>query len=157
MITNHTLEALRVRHTVLLRAYLRLQKEDRWTRMYMARDSRSRAVKPTSPEAVCWCLRGAVALEVHKLPKLSWNDRQRIEASVTRLLAREVMLKLKERGEAQSWMRGTHETFIVGFFNDAPHTSHGDVLDVINAANNRVQFWCGFVQGFCQPWTLLWR
>lgn len=46
---------------VLVAALLLLHEERRWTQHAHARSEDGIAVKPTSPDAVCWCVQGAVA------------------------------------------------------------------------------------------------
>ena len=44
-----------------MKAYELLSSEDKWTKGYMARDSKGRRVTPNSPEATCWCVLGAIS------------------------------------------------------------------------------------------------
>ena len=48
-------------HAVLVDTYVLLSDSSKWTQHAHARGAGGEAVKPTSPDATCWCVLGALA------------------------------------------------------------------------------------------------
>lgn len=100
---------------VLTRAKARIATPERWTKGTYARDESGEPADSYSARAVCWCMLGAVFADV--------IDGIAIEHAICLPHPIEDALKAANGGE----VRFAH-------FNDAPETTHADVLAVLDRA-----------------------
>ena len=93
---------------VLIRARARLSDPVRWTRDWLAKNLDGEPTHPEAPEAICWCVLGALRAE-EKEPLYF-----RVGGHVADFLERMVQ-------------RGSKYIY-AGNINDAPETTHEDIL-----------------------------
>lgn len=91
----------------------RLSDPARWIKGTYARDSEGRSVLPDSPRAVCWCLDGAIRLEV----TLAQGGDYRLYSE----LFHQAVGPINTR---------RYLSFVD--WQDAPATTHKDVLDLVD-------------------------
>lgn len=96
---------------VLVSARELLSDEKRWTKGNMARDAAGADVNPRGKKAVCWCVVGAV-----------------MKSPLGRLYQGDAIDRIYRV------VGGS-----IGGFNDAPTTTHADVLRVLDAAIERAK------------------
>lgn len=86
-----------------------------WIQDGFAHDENGEAVPPESPDAVCWCLSGALDL-VAASGASSWIERLRIASALYERVNRAIP---QEYANMEDW-------------NDAPERTHQNVLDLLD-------------------------
>ncbi len=104
----------------------------RWTQGVWGRDvCGSELENPTHPDAVCWCLDGA--LDRARALKLDANT---YEWPTTLNNAKDMLVQqLKKRGERMR--SGTYG--LIASWNDEPHRTHADVLALLDETIGRAR------------------
>jgi hypothetical protein len=101
---------------VLKAARARIEKPEHWTQGAFARNALGRNVHPTHPSACCFCVEGAVRYADMRLPG-------------------------SQRGAARTQLDTTAYEIsgncYAAAFNDAPSTTHADVLALFDRAIER--------------------
>ena len=105
---------------VLIRARSLLDKPEAWTQGVFGQNKYGHRIKAENDDAVCWCLKGAIARAVHELTK---DTPLAVESYIKDVLKDNVQRAIElELGE----------DIIV--FNDHPGTTHRAVLRRLNNA-----------------------
>ncbi len=99
--------------TLIQRVQRLLEKQERWTKGVSARDANGASTYPSSDNACSWCLTGA-------LDAVALNGDRYIAGNL-------VQDAVQARGYSN-----------IPAFNDAPETTHYDVLSVLAEADARV-------------------
>ena len=106
---------------LLVRTRALLADLDHWTKSSWALDKEGRDRSPTDPEAVCWCLAGALKKEC---PEGGMRDYRGAHEALSRIIIE------------QCWAGWTETEALSRVFdyNDASATTHADVLDLLDRA-----------------------
>ncbi len=104
-------------HDVLLAARALIAEPEHWCKGVEARDERGVEVAPTDPDAYEWCVIGALDAANGVVPNVTWDgwDRYCDAFSVLADLAQTRFQSLSD-------------------FNDAPSTTHTDILALFDKA-----------------------
>lgn len=102
---------------LLRRVRVRIGMPERWTKGWMARDANGHRANRSSVDAVCWCVDGAILVE-------SEADSVRVRYVADDALG---------TATSQAAARGCHGRSRTSF-NDAPTTTHADILALIDGA-----------------------
>lgn len=137
---HSTIEALGGRHpaTVLRSARAILTDPEQWTEKALARDVHGEPVRPNSPNAVCFCLEGAIALCSNLggvlLPYFSnLLDEQVRLHPVTQTHSELLVVPLpKDEGDVDTDDMFNEPTYCASLFNDT--FRHDIVLDLLDRA-----------------------
>ena len=116
-----------------------LSSPDKWTQDFNAMNHLTATVKPTSPDAVCWCLEGAFYKASHNLKivdkespeddlEMLWSS---ISAEIYQLLKPFIpnTVSVDHDGNVIDEEQGYIE------FNDQPETTYKDVINVLKRAS----------------------
>lgn len=104
----------------------RLDKPEAWIKQSTALDAKGCPVGPNDPEAVCWCLGGAIVAEIGVHFGPDWWTTDNIE---TKRLDGEVRSAI---------LQGQGVYRYVTSLNDAPSTTHEVVLDSLDRTITRL-------------------
>ena len=111
--------------SLILHARELLSDINRWTQGGEAKNANERITGARSPDAVCWCILGALTRE-------AWN---RHPISDDLEIARKVVANaVRERQRIPHEEETLWEGARIARFNDGPRTKHSDVLEVLDYA-----------------------
>lgn len=109
-----------------------LKNPDHWSKGFYAFDEKGETQSPTAPEAVCWCLMGAICKASSK-QKLS--NRQPVDGLIA-------FLEKFVEGDRRAIIEGEdfeEDTYSLARFNDHPTTKHEDVLNLLKKARKEIE------------------
>lgn len=98
----------------------RLATPERWTKEKNARNAVGEGTTSTSPDAVCWCLYGALRCALPRIPTLADYS---LEQDAEDLISQ----AMRDYPQTPT-LRG------ISYFNDHADTKHTDVLAVLDIA-----------------------
>ena len=104
---------------ILLRTLSIIENPDNWTKNYAARDKNDKYISAEDPKAVKYCLLGALWKASSQLFPVETKARAREEATYK---IKNILYKLDRK----------YKDLNLGVFNDAPETTHEDVITILN-------------------------